>query len=128
MVRVDYIRVPGNTWIEDPDNRFTTVDMRGSMLEMVQRALPIQEETDGKPTQLDGKPTQLPDELKEKINQTGQNYRSAEDTITIILELCDWTDLSLNQLAAILNKNEKYLKNTYITPLRKTRQIGIYHS
>ncbi|KAA6344157.1 hypothetical protein EZS27_008206 [termite gut metagenome] len=38
MVRVDYIRVPGNTWIEDPDNRFTTVDMRGSMLEMVQRA------------------------------------------------------------------------------------------
>ncbi|GAB6010624.1 ATP-binding protein [Viscerimonas tarda] len=38
MVRVDYIRAPGNTWIEDPDNRFTTVDMRGSLLEMVQRA------------------------------------------------------------------------------------------
>ncbi|KAA6330675.1 hypothetical protein EZS27_020648 [termite gut metagenome] len=41
MVRVDYIRVPGNTWIEDPDNRFTTVDMRGSMLEMVQRAFSL---------------------------------------------------------------------------------------
>lgn len=37
MVRVDYIRVPGNIWIEDPDNRFTTIDMRGSLLEMVQR-------------------------------------------------------------------------------------------
>ncbi|NVN19437.1 AAA family ATPase [Muricauda sp. HICW] len=37
MVRVDYIRVPGNEWVEDPDNRFTTIDMRGSLLEMVQR-------------------------------------------------------------------------------------------
>lgn len=37
MVRVDYIRVPGNIWIEDPVNRFTTIDMRGSLLEMVQR-------------------------------------------------------------------------------------------
>lgn len=37
MVRVDYIRVPGNVWIEDPENRFTTIDMRGPLLEMVQR-------------------------------------------------------------------------------------------
>lgn len=37
MVRVDYIRVPGKEWIEDPENRFTTIDMRGSLLEMVQR-------------------------------------------------------------------------------------------
>jgi ATP-dependent DNA helicase RecG len=37
MVRVDYIRVPGNEWIEDPESRFTTIDMRGSLLEMVQR-------------------------------------------------------------------------------------------
>jgi ATP-dependent DNA helicase RecG len=37
MVRVDYIRVPGNEWVEDPDTRFTTIDMRGALLEMVQR-------------------------------------------------------------------------------------------
>ncbi|MFB2118970.1 ATP-binding protein [Parapedobacter sp. 2B3] len=37
MVRVDYIRVPGNEWIEDPENRFTTIDMRGALIEMVQR-------------------------------------------------------------------------------------------
>lgn len=37
MVRVDYIRVPGNEWVADPDNRFTTIDRRGSLLEMVQR-------------------------------------------------------------------------------------------
>ncbi|MDR1883193.1 MAG: hypothetical protein LBR26_10510 [Prevotella sp.] len=41
MVRIDYIRIPGNVWIEDPENRFTTVDMRGSLLEMVQRAFSL---------------------------------------------------------------------------------------
>lgn len=38
MVRLDYIRVPGNEWVEDPENRFTTIDMRGPLLELVQRA------------------------------------------------------------------------------------------
>jgi len=32
MFRVDYIRVPGNEWVQNPDNRFTTVDMRGSLI------------------------------------------------------------------------------------------------
>jgi ATP-dependent DNA helicase RecG len=38
MMRVDYIRVPGNEWVADPENRFTTIDMRGSLLELVTRA------------------------------------------------------------------------------------------
>ncbi|EMR04682.1 ATP-binding protein [Cesiribacter andamanensis] len=38
MVRVDYVRVPGNEWVADPDNRFTTIDMRGSLLLLAQRA------------------------------------------------------------------------------------------
>jgi ATP-dependent DNA helicase RecG len=38
-VRVDYIRVPGKEWVEDPDKRFlTTVDMRGPLLQIVDRA------------------------------------------------------------------------------------------
>jgi ATP-dependent DNA helicase RecG len=41
MVRVDYIRVPGNEWVPDPENRFATVDMRGSLLEMVQRTFSL---------------------------------------------------------------------------------------
>lgn len=36
-VRVDYIRVPGREWIDDPEQRFTTVDMRGPLLQLVQR-------------------------------------------------------------------------------------------
>lgn len=37
MMRVDYVRVPGREWVEDPDNRFTTTDMRGPLLQLVQR-------------------------------------------------------------------------------------------
>ena len=37
MLRVDYIRVPGNEWVQDPDNRFTTIDMRGPLLTLVFR-------------------------------------------------------------------------------------------
>ena len=38
--RVDYIRVAGTTWVEDPEQRFeNTIDMRGPLLRLVDRAL-----------------------------------------------------------------------------------------
>jgi ATP-dependent DNA helicase RecG len=37
MMRVDYIRVTGKEWIESPTDRFSTVDMRGPLLSLVQR-------------------------------------------------------------------------------------------
>ncbi|NQY74197.1 MAG: putative DNA binding domain-containing protein [Candidatus Margulisbacteria bacterium] len=39
MMRVDYIRIPGNEWVSNPDKRFTTIDMRGPLLSLVQRLL-----------------------------------------------------------------------------------------
>ncbi|MEI6891392.1 MAG: ATP-binding protein [Pontiella sp.] len=40
MVRVDYIRVAGNEWVSDPDQRFyKTTDMRGPILPLVDRVL-----------------------------------------------------------------------------------------
>jgi ATP-dependent DNA helicase RecG len=39
MLRVDYIRIPGNTWVENPDERFTTIDMRGALLLLVYRLI-----------------------------------------------------------------------------------------
>ena len=39
-LRVDYIRVSGNRWIEDPNKRFeATIDMRGPLIILVNRAL-----------------------------------------------------------------------------------------
>lgn len=39
MLRVDYVRVPGNQWVENPDNRFTTIDMRGPLLLVLYRLI-----------------------------------------------------------------------------------------
>ena len=39
MLRADYIRVPGNVWVQDPDDRFTTIDMRGPLILMLYRLI-----------------------------------------------------------------------------------------
>src|SRR5690554_3446216 len=40
MMRVDYIRVSGKEWVEDPDERFsTTLDLRGPLITLVQRVV-----------------------------------------------------------------------------------------
>ena len=42
MVRVDYIRVPGKTWVENPDERYTSsLDLRGSLIELVHRTISV---------------------------------------------------------------------------------------
>ena len=39
-LRVHYIRVPGNRWVDNPDRRFeSTIDMRGAFILLVNRAL-----------------------------------------------------------------------------------------
>ncbi|MGI8549046.1 MAG: ATP-binding protein [Gemmatimonadaceae bacterium] len=38
MMRIDYIRVQGNEWVPDPDNRYTTIDIRGPLIRAVRRA------------------------------------------------------------------------------------------
>lgn len=38
MMRVDYIRVPGKEWVSDPDERFASIDMRGSLFNVIRRA------------------------------------------------------------------------------------------
>ena len=39
MLRADYIRVPGNTWVENPDDRFNTIDMRGPLILVLYRLI-----------------------------------------------------------------------------------------
>ena len=39
MARVDYIRVRGNEWIEDPEESFRSIDMRGSLILMAYRVV-----------------------------------------------------------------------------------------
>lgn len=37
--RVDYIRIPGNNWVSDPDRVFESVDMRGPILTLLPRVI-----------------------------------------------------------------------------------------
>ena len=39
MLRADYIRVQGNTWVQNPDDRFTTIDMRGPLILKIYRLI-----------------------------------------------------------------------------------------
>jgi len=39
MMRVDYIRVPGNEWLQEPDDRFISIDMRGSAILLLYRLI-----------------------------------------------------------------------------------------
>lgn len=37
--RVDYIRIPGNKWVEDPDTPFQSIDMRGPLVTLISRVM-----------------------------------------------------------------------------------------
>jgi ATP-dependent DNA helicase RecG len=38
MMRIDYLRVPGRQWVEDPDHRFDTLEIRAPLLTAIRRA------------------------------------------------------------------------------------------
>ncbi len=38
MMRIDYIRIAGTEWIEDPDRRFDTVEIRSPLIRAIQRS------------------------------------------------------------------------------------------
>ncbi|MBL9219694.1 MAG: putative DNA binding domain-containing protein [Opitutaceae bacterium] len=38
LMRVDYIRVPGRDWVQDPDRRFETIELRAPLITLIRRA------------------------------------------------------------------------------------------
>lgn len=38
MMRIDYIRVPGRKWVENPDHRFDTLEIRAALFAAIRRA------------------------------------------------------------------------------------------
>ena len=39
MMRIDYIRIPGREWVQDPDRRFDTVEIRAPLIVAARRAI-----------------------------------------------------------------------------------------
>lgn len=64
----------------------------------------------------------LPDELKDKIMTVGKKTGTDEMT-SIILELCTYSEFGIADLAKLLKRNEKYIKTTFIKPLRAQKKL-----
>lgn len=100
------------------DNNLTIVDSSITMVDnrstMVDKPLNLEQDI----------LSQIPDYIKAKIIELGQRSTKPKDMKEIILQLCSWKELSNTELAKILNRNDKYLKNNYLKPLVKERKIA----
>lgn len=66
--------------------------------------------------------TQMPEHLITKIQELGE--RSNPDEIkAVIVELCSWKSLSSSEIAAILGRNQQYLRTDYLTPLVRSGKL-----
>ncbi len=67
---------------------------------------------------------QLPLQIWEKIVQIGKRSRNKELVKDVICDLCEWRPLSLRQLSEILGRNDKYLLENYVMPLREEGRLS----
>jgi ATP-dependent DNA helicase RecG len=61
----------------------------------------------------------LPDNIKEKLDVIGKRTVDKDKMNALLIDLCTWKVLSLKQLSSIVQRNEKYLLENFITPLRE---------
>lgn len=65
----------------------------------------------------------IPNSIKESIVKLGKRSRNQVLMEEVILELCEWRELSISELSEILSRNEKYIKTNYIQPLIIKKKI-----
>ena len=66
---------------------------------------------------------QLPNEIAELIDSLGKRSKNLDLMRKTILKLCSWRPLSIAEIAAILGRNEKYIKTDFIKPLIDEKKI-----
>ncbi|MEI2577502.1 ATP-binding protein [Scytonema sp. PRP1] len=59
---------------------------------------------------------QMPDDLRQAVESLGERAKPQEVNF-VIIQLCQWQDLSSSELATILRRNQVYLRNKYLNPL-----------
>jgi len=65
----------------------------------------------------------VPSEIREKILKIGKRSQDKELIKEVICDLCSWQPLSIRQLSDILTRNDKYLLENYIIPLREEGRL-----
>mgnify|MGYP007092394578 FL=1 len=65
---------------------------------------------------------ELPDELQERVNNIG-NRSSRETVCQLLIDLCAFKPYSYEELASILQRSPKALKDKYLKPLRLANKL-----
>lgn len=65
----------------------------------------------------------LPEKLQHRISQLGNRTSNTKEIEQIIIELCDYKELTLTEIATLLGRHEKYIKNNYLKKLLKDGRI-----
>ena len=65
---------------------------------------------------------ELPDELQERVNNIG-NRASRETVCQLLIDLCAFKPYSYEELASILQRSPKALKDKYLKPLRLANKL-----
>lgn len=68
----------------------------------------------------------LPPELASSLPEMGQRM-SAEALRAVICKLCNWRSLRGEELATLLGKDLKYLRNKYLTEMVKPGQLSLHY-
>ena len=67
--------------------------------------------------------SQIPLNISKLLDTVGHRSQNRDLIPNTILQLCSWQDLSISELAAILKRNEKYIKTHYIQQLIENKKI-----
>ncbi|RAM53316.1 MAG: hypothetical protein C6Y22_01300 [Hapalosiphonaceae cyanobacterium JJU2] len=65
---------------------------------------------------------QMPDDLRQSVERLGERAEPNEIS-DVIVQLCQWQELSSSELAAILGRNQVYLRSKYLNPLITSGQL-----
>ncbi len=97
------------------DNKHTMVDSEHTMVDKKSAA--------NREKLIEDIKSQLPVEIEELIKSLGKRSQNPDLIRETILKLCSWRALSVAELAAILGRNEKYIKTNYLKPLIDEKMI-----
>lgn len=59
---------------------------------------------------------QMPEELRQVVEDLGERAET-DEVSSVIVQLCQWRELSSSELAVILGRNQVYLRSKYLNPL-----------
>jgi len=70
---------------------------------------------------------QIPEELRQSVENLGERA-DIDEVSCVIVQLCQWRELSSSELAVILGRNQVYLRNKYLNTLITSGELEYVRS